>query len=77
MNCKECLYREVCPFHLKDEDAERCKTFEPKDDYVKVVRCKDCANRGNIINWCKTQARYTKDDEYCSQGKRKGEKNGI
>ncbi len=72
MNCKECLYERVCPIHLNDEDAERCKTYEGKEDYVKVVRCKDCIHRGYADDgWCGLQARYTDDSEYCSLGIRK------
>ena len=37
MTCKQCLHNKVCP-HLKDTDAERCKQFADKDDYVRVVR---------------------------------------
>ena len=51
-NCKDCLYEKMCPIHLKDEDAERCKAYEEKDDYVKVIRCKDCSRRYDD-GWCK------------------------
>ncbi len=68
-NCKDCLYEKMCPLHLKDEDAERCKAYEAKKDYVKVVRCKDCTHRDR--GGCKVQARYAGDSEYCSLGVRK------
>lgn len=71
-NCKECLYRKVCPLHLKDEDAERCQTYEDKTDYVKAVRCKDCTHRDADDGWCRIQASYTRDDEYCSHAQKKG-----
>lgn len=74
-NCKKCLYHQMCPFNISvtGTAAERCKTYEDTADYVKVVRCKDCANR-NEKRWCKIQARYTHESEYCSDGKR-GESN--
>lgn len=61
----------MCPFNISGAEAEQCKTYESKEDYVKVVRCKDCALRGNIIGWCNPQARYVGDAEFCSLGKRK------
>lgn len=39
MTCKQCLHNTVCP-HLKDEDAERCKQFADKDEYIKVGKYK-------------------------------------
>ena len=70
MSCKKCLYSKLCPLYLKDEDALRCKSYEPKENYVKVVRCKDCVQRHDD-GWCGLQARCTGDSEYCSQGIRK------
>ena len=70
-NCKNCLYEKMCTMHLKDEDAERCPSYEEKADYVKVVKCKDCALKGNIIGWCMPQARYVGENEFCSLGRRK------
>lgn len=70
MTCKQCLYEFICPFNISGTEAERCMTFEDTADYVKVVRCKDCTLRDKD-NWCKPQARYTGDNEYCSLGKRK------
>lgn len=39
MTCKQCLHNTVCP-HLKDEDAERCKQFADKDEYIRVGKYK-------------------------------------
>lgn len=72
MNCKQCLYEKLCPFNISGAEAERCKTFEDTADYVKVVRCKDCAHRDAEDGWCKLQASYPRDDEYCSRGKKRG-----
>lgn len=71
-NCKECLYHKMCPFNISGTEAEQCKTYEPKEDYVKVVRCKDCAHHGHVSKWCKVQARVTENNEYCSLAKKRG-----
>lgn len=39
MTCKKCIHNCVCP-HLKDEDAERCKQFADKDEYIRVGKYK-------------------------------------
>ncbi len=45
MTCKQCIHEKVCP-HLKDEDAERCKQFADKDEYVRVHRYKRHTKQG-------------------------------
>ena len=72
-NCKDCLYHEMCPFNISGAEAEQCKTYDAKENYVKVVRCKDCVNRDKN-RWCKIKASYTHESEYCSDGER-GEPN--
>lgn len=39
MTCNVCLHEGVCP-HLTNEDAERCKQFADKDEYIKVGKHK-------------------------------------
>lgn len=41
MECKQCIHNKVCP-HLKDTDAKKCKQYVDKDEYINVVKCKDC-----------------------------------
>jgi DNA-binding XRE family transcriptional regulator len=43
MTCKKCIHEKVCP-HLRDEDAERCKQFADKDEYIIVKRNKRNTN---------------------------------
>ena len=69
--CKDCLYRKICPLNLKGDEAEKCPSYEHKDEYAKVVRCKDCTHRDKT-NWCKLHAMYTSDDEYCNRANPKG-----
>ena len=39
MSCNVCLHEKVCP-HLTNEDAERCKQFADKDEYLRVGKYK-------------------------------------
>lgn len=39
MTCNVCLHEGVCP-HLTNEDAERCKQFADRGEYVKVGKYK-------------------------------------
>lgn len=39
MTCNICLHEGVCP-HLTNEDAERCKQFADKDEYIRVGKYK-------------------------------------
>lgn len=68
MSCKKCVHREVCPLYLKEEDAKRCKHYKDQNNLTEIVRCKDCSKRVDGSTWCKVQARYTKDTDYCSEG---------
>jgi hypothetical protein len=65
------------------DEKEECQYFKDKSLFVEVVRCKDCDNKvdfnGRVM--CKINAKIlfgewigliaTKDDHYCSYGKRK------
>ena len=39
MTCNVCLHKGVCP-HLTNEDAERCKQFADKDEYIRIGKYK-------------------------------------
>lgn len=49
MTCKKCLYKKMCAFCLTNEEAEKCKQFVDKDEYVKVGKYK------NKISACSTR----------------------
>ena len=68
--CKKCLYEHRCPLYISKDEAERCQSFESKDDYVKVVRCENCTFRDKT-KWCRVHAMYTNHDDYCSRAERK------
>lgn len=77
-SCKDCLHKKFCP-HMDNTEAERCKSYESRADYIKVVKCKDCEfrqplgyeNKGQPAMWCIIQSRITGEDEYCNNGVRK------
>ena len=70
MTCKECLHNKVCP-HLKDTDADRCKIYADKDEYVNVVRCKDCKHKNPHCNKCLRDNLWHDADDFCSYGVKK------
>lgn len=82
MTCRDCIYNRVCPkakhienYHLTGE----CSDFKNKEDFVEVIRCKDCihyspdkksglfhtpCNRVFALCICH-------EDSFCSYGERK------
>lgn len=39
MTCKQCIHNKAC-LYFKDEDAERCKLYADKDEYIRVGKYK-------------------------------------
>lgn len=76
--CKDCLHYDICVFHIKGNENERCKQFLNTADVVEVVRCKDCKYwRGVTFGYaCRKlsglNTKYnTKPTDFCSLGERK------
>lgn len=69
MSCNQCIHKKVCP-HLKDTDAKKCKQYADKDEYINVVKCKDCAEWNDIEQECSHYYGFRAND-YCSYGERK------
>ena len=46
MTCEKCFSNLVCQgtmlHEMYKDKAERCPYFHNKDEYIKIVRCKDC-----------------------------------
>ncbi len=77
MTCKDCLHYDICVFHLKGNENEKCLHFKNKADLVEVVRCKDCEH---WIYWadekrcsCDLHYKHPNREDFCSYGDRKGE----
>ena len=93
--CKRCLYFDICKMYADDvrgdyEDDclfEDCLNFKNKDDFVEVVRCKDCKYFNGKIDvlcercgdidepcgGCHYYGSCTYDDGYCHHGERRKE----
>ena len=82
--CGDCLHYDICgqwvePSETFPEIDGGCKVFKGIADYVKVVRCKDCAyyldeycgERIGMVKKCETFEFFTKEDDFCSFGWRK------
>ena len=79
MTCRDCVYSKVCPkakhienYHL----TGGCSDFKNKEDFVEVVRCRDCKYSYFIKSCSKYECRkgcgilkYCND--FCSYGERK------
>lgn len=48
MTCKQCIHRQICPYCLNAEDAEKCKQFVNKDEYVRIKISKAHKQRRNM-----------------------------
>ena len=75
--CKDCICYESCGYHITEESdmsVEECsKTFLDREEYVKVVRCKDCKYaRGNLIAIgmvnCLMYRDMRKGEDFCNYG---------
>lgn len=40
--CKNCIHYTICDYSTIADKEIKCKDFISKEDYVKIVRCKDC-----------------------------------
>lgn len=68
-NCEDC-----CEKHCIDCVIDEAIKNEPTVDAVEVVRCKDCATYKKY-GWCEFFNEPAEDDNFCSQGEKRGEKN--
>lgn len=75
MTCRDCIHENVCGYYAEFKDnADECKHFKNKADFVEVTRCKDCPN-SDLIDGFRGEVRYCHyynhnvyDDDFCSQG---------
>ena len=84
-SCKKCFHYKACKevaSHSGYGDIcyaeSQCKNFISVDDVVKVIRCKDCANRVEFDTnkfHCELTGYYCGEKGYCSDGTPKEEVN--
>ena len=72
MTCKDCLYYSSCNIAYLDPN-DICEDFKNKNNFVEVVRCKDCeyceiGKSGKDYCWLFKIGVY--DDDFCSYGER-------
>jgi hypothetical protein len=71
--CKECIHYDICVFHTKGNENEKCQHFKTAADFV---RCKDCEH-GQFMPSCSmylcrcTGGKLRYADDYCNYGERK------
>lgn len=80
-DCRKCLHFNYCTDKGNHAYRGCSKYFIDKDEYVKVVRCKDCKHYttspmgGNacLVHYNgRTELIPRKDDDFCSYGERVG-----
>lgn len=52
ITCKDCIHYDICVFHTKGNENEKCQHFKNKADVVEVVRCKDCQCAQELDKHC-------------------------
>lgn len=69
MICKECVYYGICEYSSILDKEIKCKDFKSKDNYVEIVRCKDCYIPHNKWTGCPMLGGLvTPPDFYCAFG---------
>ena len=72
MKCRECVHWGICEYSTIADKEIKCKDFILKKDYIKIVRCKDCAVPHNKYTGCpKLGGLVTPPDFYCAWGRPK------
>ena len=83
--CTECVHYGVCKELVGEQKiriadnacsfAEKCVAYKHKENFVEVVRCKDCKHRytaaSGVIFCTQHLTMSAKDDDFCSYGERR------
>ena len=80
--CRECIHFEVCePYTAPDEsypEVGGCRVFKNKDEFVQVVRCKECKYLTRLARGgygyalqCGYRGHLTYENDYCAGGRRR------
>ena len=83
MTCKDCIHYDICIFHYRGDENEKCPHFKNKANAVEVVRCKDCKHCHEYQKWnfdrylgCNFNGEIyeVSPKHFCSFGERKEQK---
>lgn len=81
MTCKDCIHDDVCSAlemnGISKISPSQCGCFKQHEDFVEVVRCKDCRYWKQVTeerHACYILGWEMDYDEYCSRGERKEQK---
>lgn len=72
--CGKCLYNKNCQFLAKYKiEPDGCTAFRNAEDFVSVVRCRNCIHLFSIIfgSYCQLLGKQMDKDDYCSYGERR------
>ena len=81
--CKECVHYGVCKVLVGEQKiriadnacsfAEKCVGYKQKENFVEVVRCKDCKSLEitGCYGECRKLVRIVKPWDFCSYGERR------
>ena len=72
--CGKCLYNKNCQFLAKYKiEPDGCSAFRSAEDFVEVVRCRNCIHLFSIIfgSYCQLLGKQMDKDDYCSYGERR------
>lgn len=84
MTCRDCIHENVCGYYVEFKDnADECKHFKNKADFMEVVRCDKCKHgdvstfsmtkdgQEEVACYCNLKKAVTDVDYYCASGERK------
>jgi hypothetical protein len=74
INYDDCIKRgDVAAINLTEDSEKECDLFKNKDNFVEVVRCKDCDRSAKYKDYylCGVDNRAVNADSFCSYGERR------
>ena len=77
MRCRKCVHYDLCEHSTIIDKEIQCKDFVSKEDFVEIVRCKDCEKAeeltvlGEKILSCRHWNTHTcEPTDFCRYGER-------
>lgn len=67
-DCRKCLHFNYCADKGNHNYLGCYKYFIDKNEYVKVIRCKECKRFNNMWNRCRLSGNKVSQNDFCSKG---------